>query len=199
MYDVIPITSPKPLDCGPTCLQMLLAYYGTDVDLETLTEECGLTLAGSTAADLMRVGRLHGLDMQCYSIDPYELALQDRPAIVHWRNNHWVIFAGTEEDGHVWVCNPDRGRFRMDRETFAAIATGLDRYPDQVIAIFNGDPEDLVPTAADNHAKGELFEMGGSTWRALAAIARGEQVVEGVNAERVVVADVLTDLERGQA
>ena len=199
MYDVIPVTSPKPLDCGPTCLKMLLSYYGTDVPLEALAEECGLTLAGCTATDLMRVGRAHGLDMQCFSMDADELARQDRPAIVHWRNNHWVVFAGTEDDGRVWVCNPDRGRFRMDPETFAALATGLDSYPGQVIAIFNGDPVDLLPVATDNHAEGELFEMGGATWRALAAIARGERIVEGVNAERVSVAEVLTDLEaRGQ-
>ena len=45
-YNVTPITSDRPFDCGPTCLQMLLAYYGTEVDLETLTRECGVTYMG---------------------------------------------------------------------------------------------------------------------------------------------------------
>lgn len=197
MYDVKPITSPKPLDCGPTCLEMLLAYYGTDVPLETLTEECGLTLAGSTAADLMRVGRLHGLDMQCFSIDAGELVRQDRPAIVNWRNNHWVVFAGADGDGRVWVCNPDRGRFRMDEETFASMATGLDSHPGQVVAIFNGDPADLLPAAPDNIPAGAVFELGGAYYRALAAIARGEAVTSA-NAAPTSVADEINAINESE-
>lgn len=194
MYDIKPITSPKPLDCGPTCLQMLLAYYGAEVDLDTLVEECGLTLAGCTGADLLRVGRLHGLDMQAYSMDADELVRQDRPAIVFWRNNHWIIFAGAEEDGRVWVCNPDRGRFRMDAETFAAIATGLEDHPGQCVAIFNGEPHDVIATAPGNYSQGEIFELDGTLWRALIPIARGEALTE-YNTEAVDMAATLNELE----
>ena len=199
MFDVNPVTSEKPFDCGPTCLKMLFDYYGNEVPLDQLIKECGVTLAGSTAADLMRVGRLHGLDMQCYSMDAEELIRQDRPAIVHWKFGHWIVFAGTDEAGRVSICNPDMGRYRMSAETFKTYFTGLESHPGQGVAIFNGDPRDLQPTAPDNIAAGTIFEVGGTTWRALAAIARGERVVEGVNAERVSVAEVLTDLEaRGQ-
>lgn len=195
MYDVIPVTSDKPLDCGPTCLKMLLAYYGTDVPLEQLTEECGITVAGCTGADLMRVGRAHGLDMQCFSMDAAELVRQDRPAIVFWKHSHFVVFAGREDDGRVWVCNPDRGRYRMTEGTFAAIASGLDAHPGQVIGIFNGEPHDLVATATGNVPAGTLFELGGTMWRALAAIARGERVIEGANATLISVAEVINQLE----
>lgn len=195
MYDVIPVTSDKPLDCGPTCLKMLLAYYGTDVPLEQLTEECGLTLAGCSGADLMRVGRAHGLDMQCFSMDAAELVRQDRPAIVFWRHNHWVVFAGREDDGRVWVCNPDRGRYRMSEGTFTSLATGIDKYPEQVICIFNGEPHDLLVVASDNIAAGAAFELDGVLYRATEAIGRGEQVIEGVNATLISVAEVINQLE----
>lgn len=188
MFDVKPVTSDKPFDCGPTCLKMLLAYYGTDVPLETLTEECGLTLAGSTAADLMRVGRLHGLDAQCFSMDAEELVRQDRPAIVHWKFGHWVVFAGTDEEGRVSICNPDMGRYRMSAETFATYFTGIEKHPDQGVGIFNGDPVDLVPAAPDNIPAGAVFEVGGAYYRALAAIARGEAVTS-LNATPTSVAD----------
>ena len=46
VYDVTPITSPKRFDCGATCLQMLLDYYGTKVDLDVLTEELNTRLVG---------------------------------------------------------------------------------------------------------------------------------------------------------
>lgn len=193
MYDVTPVTSDKPLDCGPTCLKMLLAFYGIDVPLDQLTRECGLTLAGCSGADLMRVGRAHGLDMQCYSMDVPELLRQDRPGIVFWRHNHWIVFAGRDESGRVAICNPDRGKFRMSADTFAAIATGIDTHPGQVIGIFSGEPITLGCEA--NIAAGRLFTHEGAMYRAIIAIARGEQIQEGINAERVSVEAVLTELE----
>jgi ATP-binding cassette subfamily B protein len=141
MFDVQPITSPKQLDCGPTCLQMLLAYYGVEVDLDTLIKECNVTVAGCTGADLLRAGRLHGLDMQCWSMDADELVRQDRPAIVNWRCNHWCVFCGRDEDGRVSVCNPDRGRYRMSEGTFASLFSGLADHPGQGVAITNGEPK----------------------------------------------------------
>lgn len=196
MFDVEPITSQKPYDCGPTCLQMLLAYYGTDVPLDTLIEECHVGVAGCTGADILRAGRLHGLDMQCYSIDADELVRQDRPAIVSWKYNHWVVFCGRDDDGRVAICNPDIGRFRMSEGTFKSFFTGLDDYPGQGVAITNGEPEWLgVP---GNIGAGEYFEHDGSLWRALRNMARGERIVEHYNAERTDVTEVLSELGASQ-
>lgn len=197
MYEIKPITSDKPLDCGPTALKMLLAYYGVDVDLETLTKECGVTLAGCTAADLMRVGRIHGLDMQCYSMDADELVRQDRPGIVYWRNNHWIVFCGRESDGRVWIANPDRGMFRMDVETFAAIATGLDSHPGQVVSIWNGEPHDAIATAPDNISAGTIFVIDGTYYKALTAIARGA-AINGTNATPTSVADEINTINESE-
>lgn len=194
MFDITPVTSAKPLDCGPTCLKMLLAYYGTEVELDQLAEECGITVSGCTGADLMRVGRAHGLDMQCYSMDADELVRQDRPAIVYWRYSHFVVFAGRDTDGRVAICNPDRGRYRMTEGTFAAIASGLDDHPGQVIGIFNGEPHDIIATAPGNYAAGEVFELGGILYRALIAIARGEAMTE-YNVQFVDMAATINNLE----
>ena len=193
MFNVIPITSPKELDCGPTCLKMLLAYYGIEVELDQLIEECGISVAGATGADLMRVARLHGLDAQCYSMDAAELVRQDRPAIVSWKHNHWCVFAGRDTDDRVAICNPDRGRYRMSEGTFASLATGIEMYPGQVIGIFNGEPAYLGIEA--NIEAGKLFAYEGKLYRAVTAIARGEQVIEGVNAQLVGVTQVMNDLE----
>lgn len=134
MYDVIPITSAKERDCGPTCLAMLLAYYGTDVGLDALTDECGVDILGCTGADLLRVGRAHGLDMVAFSMNAEELIRQDRPAIVWWKRGHFCVFAGRNNAGDVVICNPDRGRYPLDAGTFAALYSG--------VALFNGEPAD---------------------------------------------------------
>lgn len=153
MFDVTPITSPKPFDCGATCLKMLLAYYGTDVPLDQLIEECHTTITGCTGKDVLRVGRAHGLDMKAFQMDAEELVNQDRPAIVWWMYQHFVIFSGLDENGKVVVCNPDLGRYRMNVDTFKSFYAG--------VSFWNGEPEPLpveeIATAEDyEHALTEL-------------------------------------------
>ena len=188
MYDIKPITSNKQLDCGPTCMKMLLDWYGKEVPLEQLVEECGLTVTGCTAADLLRVGRAHGLDMTAWRMDAAEVARQDRPSIVWWRWQHFCVCCGTTEDGKVMVADPNRGRYRMDMDTFSSLYSG--------VVLFNGEPADRG--AEGNYAAGQLFEWGGIVWRALTAIARFEPIVSGINAEPVSVVDVLNRLEAGE-
>lgn len=132
MYDVIPITSPKHVDCGPTCLKMLLAYYGTEVALDTLIQECNISIAGSTGKDLKRVGDAHGLETVAFRMDADELVLQDRPSIIWWLYNHWCVCCGLDDNGQVVICNPDKGRYRMSKGLFKAFYSG--------VALFNGEP-----------------------------------------------------------
>ena len=135
MFDVKLITSPKQVDCGPTCLKMLLAYYGQEVELDTLIEECNTRLIGCTAKDVLRVGRDHGLDMHVYKEDAEDLIRQDRPAIIWWLYSHFCVFCGLNDEGRVVICNPDLGRYSMTPNTFASFYCG--------IALTNGEPHDL--------------------------------------------------------
>lgn len=141
MYDVSPVTSPRSTDCGPTCLKMLLEYYGQDVPLETLIAECGESIVGCSGTDLLRVGRAHGLDMTAWRMSVDELLRQDRPAIIHWRFSHWCIFCGLNEQGEPVICNPDRGRYHIGKSDFGRF------YSD--VCLFNGTPYPLDQFSAD--------------------------------------------------
>lgn len=135
MFDVKPITSPVEVDCGPTCLQMLLDFYGISAELPKLNKQCNLTVCGCTACDLKRVAADYGIQLRAYSMSCEELLRQDRPAIIHWRGNHFVVFCGMNDRGKVVICNPDRGRFPLEVQSFETMYTGT--------AIFNGEPHDL--------------------------------------------------------
>jgi ABC-type bacteriocin/lantibiotic exporter with double-glycine peptidase domain len=135
MFDVLPVTSPNPTDCGATCMKMLLAYYGEDVPLENLIKECNTRIIGCTGKDLMRVGRAHGLDMHAYKMDAEELVRQDRPSIIWWKYSHFVVLCGQDDEGRIVICNPDIGRYRMSFSTFASFFTEN--------CFFNGEPHDL--------------------------------------------------------
>jgi len=145
MFDVKPITSPKKLDCGPTCLKMLLEYYGVSVDLETLINECNVNLKGCTVGDIRRAGNAHGLDIRIYDsragaeyVDA--LIKQDRPAIVWWRYNHFCVFCGKDSKGDIVICNPDRGRYSISEGSFRSMYSG--------VYLTNGEPEDLPEGAS---------------------------------------------------
>ena len=73
--------------------------------------------------------------MVAFNTDAAELIRQDRPAIVWWKYQHFVIFSGTDENGKVVICNPDLGRYRMTAGTFKAFYSG--------VSLWNGEPHDL--------------------------------------------------------
>ena len=146
MYDVTPITSEHPTDCGATCLKMLLDYYGIDVSLDQLIKECNTRLIGCTAAGVLRAGRLHGVEMHAYKTDLDGILKVDRPAIIWWKRKHFCVLCGVDEGGNIVIINPDRGRYRMSKSLFKCWYSG--------IALFIGEPVDIdgvEPVEVYNH------------------------------------------------
>lgn len=125
MFDVTPIPSMNRYDCGPTCLAMLLNYYGLPYDQKELIEECGCDITGCNGKDMLRVGRAHGMDMKSYKTDVDGVVKADRPTIIWWQYDHFVVCCGEDENGQVVICNPNTGRFRISRGSFASFYTGI--------------------------------------------------------------------------
>lgn len=141
MYDITPVTSTKSVVCGPASLKMLLSYYETDVDLDTLISECGVTISGCSAKDLIRVGNAHGMTMQAYNESAEDALNADRPCIVWWKYSHFVLCCGKDDEGKAVVCDPTRGRYRLSVGTFKSFYSG--------VSLYNGAPEDLTPEAGE--------------------------------------------------
>jgi len=141
MFDVKPTTSKKAADCGACCMVSLLGYYGEEVTLDDMVKECHVSLGGSSAKDLMVVGRNHGLDMKAWKMSAEDAIRNDRPTICWWKYNHWVILCGLDDDGKVVICNSSRGRYAMSQSLFKAFYSG--------IALSNGIPEDLPDDAEE--------------------------------------------------
>jgi len=183
MYDVKPVTTEHSTSCGPACLKMLLDYYGKESTLEDLIAECGVGVAGCKATDVLRVGRKYGLDMTSWQMDPESALTVDRPVILWWRYQHFVVFCGLNDKGEPVICNPSSGRFPISRATFDQAFSG--------VALCNGTPEDYVPRSDKNYAKDEVFKYSNETYIALRPISHGERIAEGWNCKTYSIVDAM--------
>ena len=161
MFDVKPKVSNKPTDCGAVCMQMLLDYYGVEVTLEEMLRECNVTLSGCNGKDLLLCGRKYGLEMRAWAANTEDVVnIFDRPSIVWWKRNHWVVCCGLNEYGKVVICNPNKGRYSVSRALFEAFydncyhvlrpEEGVDFWGG--VAISNGEPpsgDEIEPVNGD--------------------------------------------------
>ena len=189
MYDVKPVTCDHATACGPTCLKMLLDFYGVEVPLDTLIAECNVGVAGASAATLLQVGRAHGLsDLKSWQMNAADMMSQDRPAIIWWRYTHFVVFCGTNDADEPVICNPSSGRFPVSRDTFERNFCE--------IAICNGTPGDFGPKADDNYKTGQVFRYRMDLYIALQPIARGEKLVSGGNCKPYSITEWINDQKK---
>ena len=139
-------------ECGVVCLAMVLGYYRRWVPIESLREAAGVSRDGSNAARLLQVARHHGLQAKGYSLDQPDFDAIPKPAIMHWRFNHFVVLEGSQGD-RFWVNDPAGGRQVLHRREVEEAFTG-------VLLTFAPAPE---------------FEPAGTPprwWRSLAQYAR---------------------------
>jgi ATP-binding cassette subfamily B protein len=111
-------------DCGPAVLAMVLGYYDKEVSLETLKETIYAGRDGSSAASLLRAGRIHGLRGRGVRIETEELDSLPAGAILHWDFGHFVVFERIRGN-HVQVLDPASGRRSIPMERFRKSFTGV--------------------------------------------------------------------------
>lgn len=80
------------VDCGPTCLKMILKYYGKNVPIEYLREICNNNKMGSSLLDISDAAEKIGfktMGFKAKKLD-YENNIQT-PAILFWNDTHFVV------------------------------------------------------------------------------------------------------------
>jgi ATP-binding cassette subfamily B protein len=100
------------MDCGPTCLRMIAKHYGRTIQLQELRNLCqisrsGVSLLGvSEAAE--KIGfRTLGVKLTFEQLNDIEL-----PAILHWRQNHFVILYRIQRETY-WIADPGVGLIKL--------------------------------------------------------------------------------------
>lgn len=113
------------VECGLTCLAMVLDYYGRKTSTSDLRIQFGIGRDGASALNIVKVARNCGMRVRALSLQDHgEFRHMVLPAIVHWEFNHFVV---VERWTPKWVdvVDPAHGRRRLTAEQFDKGFTGI--------------------------------------------------------------------------
>ena len=112
------------MDCGPSCLAMIMAHYGRTPDLPDLRRRCQLGTTGVTLLGISKAAEQMGFRTMGGRL-PLE-TLCDKaplPLIAHWNQNHFVVVYRVQrrrgKPYRIWEANPAKGRVPYSPEEFA--------------------------------------------------------------------------------
>ncbi len=105
------------MDCGPTCLAMVMAYYGSRIPIGRIREQTEMSRSGSTLYGLTETAESLGLAAQGFTTQPGALSRMKLPAIAHWKGEHFIVVYEVT-DSHIIVGDPAYGLDRKSRAEF---------------------------------------------------------------------------------
>ncbi len=114
----------EAVECGAAALAIVLAYYKKWVPLEQLRVMCGVSRDGSTARGIVEAARQLGMHAKGCRYDLNELAQLQVPAIIFWKFNHFVVYAGKAHDGF-FINDPATGPRKVPFDEFDRSYTGV--------------------------------------------------------------------------
>jgi len=111
-------------ECGLACLAMVAAWHGLDIDLATLRQRFSLSRKGAHLEGLMRVAEALGLAGRALRLEPDQLDQLQRPCLLHWDLNHFVVLKSVSAR-RIVVHDPALGERRLSPEEFGRHFTGV--------------------------------------------------------------------------
>ncbi len=106
-------------DCGPTCLRMIAMYYGKKVDIHSLRELCHINKSGVNFADLIDAANKLELETVPVKLTIDQLLYEaPSPCLLHWKDNHYVIYLGVTKKGTIIIADPGFGKLKLSKEDF---------------------------------------------------------------------------------
>jgi ATP-binding cassette subfamily B protein len=116
------------MDCGPTCLKMVTAYFGKDYSIDFLRSNAFVSRSGVSLANLSLAAEKIGFKTLMVRINCQKLSNEaPYPCILHWNQEHYVVLYDVKrqfsfskrkfEDRYI-IADPGHGLIALDREVF---------------------------------------------------------------------------------
>ena len=110
-------------DCGATCLRIIFRYYGKHFKAATMQQMAACGHEGTSFFELKTVAEKFGMETCALRLTWEELKEVQKPCIVHWRGNHFVVLTRIRKN--LWsrkeeavVIDPAHGFLHYSREEF---------------------------------------------------------------------------------
>ena len=115
----------EALECGAASLTMIMHYYRKFIPLEQARVDCGVSMDGANAKNIMVAARSYGMKANAWRVEPEDLLEEGPfPCIIHWGFNHFVVLCGFKGKRAV-LNDPARGRVTIEWEEFDREFTGV--------------------------------------------------------------------------
>lgn len=111
------------MDCGPTCLKMISAYYGKNISLQKLRELSHLTKEGVSLAGIYQAAETIGFRVMVVKAptisdaEKFSVYSATWPCIVHWDQKHFIVVLKVTEK-YVWIADPSTGKLKITIDRF---------------------------------------------------------------------------------
>lgn len=120
------------MQCGVACLGMISAFYGKEYSLATLSRYCHDTTDGVSMLGISQGAKSIGLKSIAVKISISQLSEINTPCILHWNQNHFVVFYKITRKGNFRIADPAKGIIDYPRDEFeshwiSAKSEGVDK------------------------------------------------------------------------
>ena len=102
-------------ECGAACLAMVCNYYGVAYPLSQMGALCPSSADGVSMLSLQGVAKELGFDCFCTLADFGVLDNLAEPCILHWNQNHYVVFYGRKGNQYL-IADPAKGKLRLSAD-----------------------------------------------------------------------------------
>lgn len=106
------------MDCGPTCLRMIAKHYGRSFKVQTLRHYCEINREGVSLLGIHNAAKQIGFDSDAIQTNLDGLGEAELPAILHWRQNHFVVLYKIKNNKY-FIVDPGNGHVKLNSEDFS--------------------------------------------------------------------------------
>lgn len=111
-------------ECGLACLAMVLHHHGNRAGLPGLRQRFAISLKGATLPQVISIADALDLAARPLRVELDNLADLQRPCILHWDFNHFVVLTDVSGD-KITINDPERGTRTYSREEVSRHFTGI--------------------------------------------------------------------------
>jgi ATP-binding cassette subfamily B protein len=105
------------MDCGPSCLRMIAAFYGKTYSLQKLRELAHISREGVSLLGLSDAAEAIGFRTIGARITLEQLMEAPKPCVVHWDQDHFVVVTNYRK-GRFYVADPAFGLVKYTETEF---------------------------------------------------------------------------------